>query len=314
MGFVLTPDEALELINRDERNKQVLFPYLNGEDLNTHPSQFPSRWVINFHDWLLSPEMDDEDNPKGSPYASDFPDCLDIVERLVKPERQSLPPKNAWNKSVAQKWWLYGSDAKSLYETIKGYKRVLIRSCVSKYHSLAFAPTDIVFSNTVAIFPFDDYANFAILQSMAHTEWLNQNASTLETRIRYTTSDCFETFPFPINAFLPGLAAIGERYYSHRQSIMTQNQEGLTKTYNRFHSPHTIQKEVKVLRDLHIEMDEEVKNAYGWNDLALQHDFHTTKKGLRFTISDTARREILDRLLVLNHSRYTEEVAFGLHV
>ena len=131
--------------------------------------------------------------------------------------------------------------------------------------------------------------------------------------MQYTPSDCFETFPFPINAFLPDLAAIGEKYYTHRQNIMTQNQEGLTKTYNRFHSPHTIQKEVKVLRDLHIQMDEEVKNAYGWHDLILQHDFHTTKQGLRFTISDIARREILDRLLALNHDRYAQEVANGLH-
>jgi hypothetical protein len=60
-------------------------------------------------------------------------------------------------------------------------------------------------------------------------------------------------------------------------------------------------------------MDEEVKNAYGWHDLILQHDFHTTKQGLRFTINDTARREILDRLLALNHDRYAEEVANGLH-
>jgi hypothetical protein len=308
MGFVLTPEEAAELINRDERNKRVLFPYLNGEDLNTHPNQSPSRWVINFHDWLLSPEMDDKDNPKGGPYASDFPDCLDIVERLVKPERDKVN-----RKVYREKWWIYAEKQRSLYQSIKDYKRTLIRSCVSKYHSLIFAPTDIVYSHATVIFPFDDYANFAILQSMAHTEWLVYHASTLGAGIRYTPSDCFETFPFPINAFLPGLAVIGERYYTHRQNIMTQNQEGLTKTYNRFHSPHTIQEEVKVLRDLHIEMDEEVKNAYGWHDLALQHDFHTTKQGLRFTISDTARREILDRLLALNHSRYAEEVAAGLH-
>jgi len=45
----------------------------------------------------------------------------------------------------------------------------------------------------------------------------------------------------------------------------------------------------------------------------LNHGFHNTKQGLRFTISETARREVLDRLLALNHQRYAEEVAQGLH-
>src|SRR5262245_14063792 len=48
MGFVLTPEEAQEFIAKDAHNREVLFPYLNGEDLNSRPHQSPSRWVINF--------------------------------------------------------------------------------------------------------------------------------------------------------------------------------------------------------------------------------------------------------------------------
>ena len=43
MGFVLAPDEAQRLIDKNPRNKDVLFPYLNGEDLNSRPDQSPSR-------------------------------------------------------------------------------------------------------------------------------------------------------------------------------------------------------------------------------------------------------------------------------
>ena len=43
MGFVLEPEEAQRLIEKDARNKDVLFPYLNGEDLNSRPDQSPSR-------------------------------------------------------------------------------------------------------------------------------------------------------------------------------------------------------------------------------------------------------------------------------
>jgi len=34
---------------------------------------------------------------------------------------------------------------------------------------------------------------------------------------------------------------------------------------------------------------------------------------LRYTISEEARREVLGRLLQLNHERYAEEEAMGLH-
>ena len=50
MGFVLDPDEAAEWIDADPANADVLFPYLNGEDLNSRADASPSRWVIDFND------------------------------------------------------------------------------------------------------------------------------------------------------------------------------------------------------------------------------------------------------------------------
>jgi len=41
--------------------------------------------------------------------------------------------------------------------------------------------------------------------------------------------------------------------------------------------------------------------------LDLGHGFHETAQGIRFTVSEAARREILSRLLKLNHERYEEE-------
>jgi len=112
---------------------------------------------------------------------------------------------------------------------------------------------------------------------------------------------------------MDGLDDIGERYYAHRQSIMLTRLEGLTKTYNRFYDPHEIAEDIVQLRTLHKEMDEAVARAYGWDDLDLGHGFHQTKQGLRYTISEEARREVLGRLLRLNHQRYAEEGAQGLH-
>lgn len=70
---------------------------------------------------------------------------------------------------------------------------------------------------------------------------------------------------------------------------------------------------IQKLRIIHVEMDQAVAAAYGWTDLDLGHGFHETKQGLRFTISEPARREVLQRLLKLNHERYADEVKQGLH-
>jgi hypothetical protein len=82
---------------------------------------------------------------------------------------------------------------------------------------------------------------------------------------------------------------------------------------SRFHDTDETADDIATLRRLHTEMDAAVAAAYGWHDLDLGHDFHETKQGTRYTISEVARREVLDRLLALNHERYAEEVAAGLH-
>jgi hypothetical protein len=90
---------------------------------------------------------------------------------------------------------------------------------------------------------------------------------------------------------------------------MVAHREGLTHAYNRLHSPHEASRDIVAFRSLHVEMDHAVAAAYGWTDLDLGHGFHQTKQGIRYTISEAARREVLDRLLALNHERYAQEQA-----
>jgi hypothetical protein len=154
-----------------------------------------------------------------------------------------------------------------------------------------------------------------VLNASWHAHWIAEYCSTLETRLRYILTDGFETFPFPTmaNNVRLSVEAIGENYYGLRRQIMLARQEGLTKTYNRFHNPDEPAEDIQKLRALHVEMDNAVAAAYGWSDLYLDHGFHGTKQGLRFTISEPARREVLARLLKLNHQRRAEEEAQGLH-
>jgi len=50
-----------------------------------------------------------------------------------------------------------------------------------------------------------------------------------------------------------------------------------------------------------------------WREIELEHGFHETRQGIRFTISAQARVDVLDKLLALNHYRYEQEVKQGLH-
>jgi hypothetical protein len=303
MGYVMEPEEAAQLIVKDARNKDVLFPYLNGEDLNSRPDQSPSRWVINFFDWPLNRET----APMGyaGPVAADYPDCLEIIEKKVKPERE----KNN-RKVYREKWWQYAEKQLALQAAIAGAKNVLVRARIANMHSVAWVPFGWVYNEKTVVFP---GGSFVILQSTIHEVWVRYYSSTLRTDLQYTPTDCCETFPFLESRELASIEMIGEQYHEHRQQIMLTREEGLTKTSNRLHNPDENFPNIQKLRDLHMEMDNAVAAAYGWDDLDLGHSFHATKQGIRFTISEPARREVLARLLKLNHERYAEEVRQGLH-
>lgn len=109
------------------------------------------------------------------------------------------------------------------------------------------------------------------------------------------------------------LNGVASSYESFRTLLMSQQKQGVTALYGDFHDCDQANLSLRKLRDLHVEMDLAVAAAYGWSDLKLDHGFHETKQGVRFTISESARRKVLDRLLALNHQRYAEEVAAGLH-
>ena len=68
------------------------------------------------------------------------------------------------------------------------------------------------------------------------------------------------------------------------------------------------------LRRLHVELDTAIRNAYGWQDIDLVHDFHEVETlpendRIRYTISPAARKEVLKRLLAENHRRAAEQAA-----
>jgi hypothetical protein len=182
-----------------------------------------------------------------------------------------------------------------------------------------FQSKGIIYDQKITVIALDSFSAFSVLCSHLHHWWVIRFGSSLRTDAVYTPSDCFETFPFPGSVLETGdeisgpLSRIGQEYDQCRSKLMIERQEGLTTTYNRFHDPIETSADIQKLRELHVEMDAAVAAAYGWTDLVLDHGFHQTKQGVRYTISEIARREVLARLLKLNHERYAEEVKQGLH-
>lgn len=86
---------------------------------------------------------------------------------------------------------------------------------------------------------------------------------------------------------------------------MLRRQLGMTKLYNLVNSPEFADADADVsrMREIHAELDHAVIAAYGWDDIPLDHGFHTYRNMQRWTISSAARVEILDRLLEENHRR-----------
>ncbi|BBX25711.1 hypothetical protein GCM10009632_31930 [Mycolicibacterium alvei] len=286
MGFVVDVAEAHEWIATDARNAEVLFPYLNGEDLNSRPDASASRWVIDFNDRT---EAD----------AATYTLPYSRLAEQVKAERAGKP------KAVRDApWWLFLRARPAMREAVAALSEVLVIARVSKTVMPLRVPTGQVPSEACVVFASDSYSHQAVLSSSLHQIWAITYGSGLRNDPRYTPSDVFETFPRP--TLTDRLERVGRTLDEERREIMLRRKLGLTALYNLANDRHIADSsdpDVARARAIHVELDYAVIEAYGWSDIPLDHGFHTYRKMERWTMCPTARTEILDRLLEENHHR-----------
>jgi hypothetical protein len=335
-GEAETIAEMHRLIAHDSRNAQRIKPYVGGEEINNSPTHAHHRYAIDFedyplrrdptatHPWHRLTEKTQREKLRSGivsadypgPVAADWPDLLDIVNRRVRPERA----RNS-DRSRREIWWRYTRRSSGLARAAQSLRDVLVLSRVSPQHSIAQVSSSIVYAETAVVSAYQNLAPFAALQSRVHETWARFFSSSMKDDLRYAPSDCFETFPFPFGyEHDAALEAAGQTYHDHRAALMVAASEGMTKTYNRFHKSDERGEPIRRLRDLHDEMDRAVLRAYGWDDLAEElrpqflteenEDDHTYQN--RYFWPAEARDRVLARLLALNASRHSEEVAAGL--
>ncbi|MEV0784625.1 type IIL restriction-modification enzyme MmeI [Streptomyces sp. NPDC050423] len=309
-GFTMPPEEARRWVFESPGNAQVLRSYLNGQDLNGRSDLSASRSVISFWDWDLDK-------------AREYPGLLERVRERVKPQRDSDPIK-----SYREYWWRFAAHRPNLYRGIEPLDRCIVITLVSKVVMPVMVSTGQVFSHMLGVFSSDDPALLAVLSSSSHYWWAIDRGSTMKGDLRYTPTDVFETLVRP--PLTPRLRASGTRIDTYRRDLMLARNMGLTATYNLVHNPDCQDDDIVELRRIHQEIDRATVEAYGWFDLLddsgqtphadpthetfpLDHGFHETDQGTRYTIGLLARTEIIDRLRQLNHQAYADEVHLGLH-
>lgn len=295
-AFILDDLERSAMLADAPENSAVVRPYLTGSDLYATPEGNARRHIVNFRDW---------DRERAAEFVRPFR----RVERLVELERIGSSEEGNPN------WWQFGRPATELYRRIESLDRVIVFAETSKTLTPVMVSVGPTFSNTVVVLPFADYGTFAVLASAPHYWWALSNGTSMKKDPRYQVPRCFENYPRPV---IDGLQGVGMQFSEIRSDIARRRGVGLTELYNLFHDECCGDSDIEELRAIQRKVDAEVLRAYGWKNLldqsgGLDHGFHPTEQGPRYTVGPVVRQEILDRLLEENQRRYAAEVAVGLH-
>ena len=286
-GFILDKMEAHQMLSENEGLNQFIKPYLVGSDLNNSIDYSASRYIIDVNNLSLQ-------------NLKQYPIIYSILLDRVKPQRDKLKPSK---QRLKDNWWIYEHNAPKLRQRLLGIDSVICLTVVSKTCIPVIVSVDQIFSDRVFVFSALNYDLYSILSSNFHFLWTIRYSSTLKKDINYVPSMVIERLPMPTSIESTPVINLDKA----RKNFMKENNEGLTKTYNRVHNPEENDSGIETLRQLHTALDMAVRDAYGWQDIELGHGFHDTKQGTRWIISPEAQRQVLDRLLALNHERYELE-------
>lgn len=305
-GFILTEDEASRLL-KDKKYKNVILPYLDGNDINSNMNYSPSRWVINFWDWSIEESMQ-------------YREAFDIIEHNVRDFRADKK-----RKSYREYWWHYAEKSPATYFSIgrgdnfnkkpKGYiekeefKRVLVNARVSKFFAPVFVNPRVVFHEKVVVFPTQEYADYSFWNSTLPELWVRRQSGSLGLTLTISVSKCFVSLSKPKDySESEKLNRLGRELEIIRIKVMENLKLSHTNYLNEVNDQLCDAPLIESYRRLLMEIDEEVLRLYGWDDIELQHGFYDERYGnstvKMFTIPSDVKEELIRRLTVLNNMEY----------
>ena len=242
---------AIELM-KDARNAAFIHPLIGGSELLSDAAFEPKRWLIDYNG------LSEEDSRLASP------ELYKILREKVFPERQAKKDPN-----TRTYWWLHHRSSTSLRSMMQSKKRLLVHPYTSTYLCFLFVPTSIYVAAPHFVFDFDDFATFAVLQSIVHESWVRRFGGKRKSDLSYTATDCFANFPFPSDwKSNVKLREAGQKYYELRNEIAKNSNIGFTELYHEFYNHESTLPRIIKLRDAHVLMSVEVMRAYGLNVFA----------------------------------------------
>ncbi|HZQ47163.1 MAG TPA: DNA methyltransferase [Verrucomicrobiae bacterium] len=255
-GFVIEPTEATKLLSGYPRNKEVVHPFLIGQELVT--TGIPGRWVIDFQKMDII-----QAQSYAAPFAKIRDTVLPHIEEYACKEREKTGLETGQDQTWLKSWWQHFRCRKELVDRVSKFNRYIICSGVTKRPIFNFASSDVRPDHSLFAFAFEDDYSFGILQSSAHWLWFVTKCSKLTERYRYTPESVFDTFPWPQSPTLKqidAVAARGQEVRRVRAEALTKTIGGLRALYRTLEMPGA-----NPLKDAHADLDAAVLAAYGFN-------------------------------------------------
>ncbi len=161
------------------RNTDVIRPIYNGNDVT---SRWVDRWVIDFG--AVMPEIE------ASLYEAPFNYLVEHV--------RSVRAVNA-RKSRAVYWWRHGEARPGLRKKLNGLSRYIATVETAKHRIFVWLPVTVAPEHKLVVIPSESDVCFGILSSRLHVVWAVRVGGRLGVGNDpvYTSSVCFDKFPFP---------------------------------------------------------------------------------------------------------------------
>ena len=292
-GFLLSKEEGIKILKQHPEYKEVLKPFLIGEELVANFNSQPERFVIDF-------------TLKNVIEASRYKELYKIIEKKVLPEREARGkrqeeenaealknnPKAKVNKhhiNFLKNWWKLSYGREDMLSAMGNTNRYIALSRVSLRPLFEFISSEINPNDKIMAFCFEDDYSFGIIQSNLHWQWFLANCTTLAETPNYNTASIWDTFPFPqspTESQIKKVADAAKTLREERTKTMQQHKMSLRDLYRLLEQPGK-----NPIKDLHAALDKAVLEAYGFN---------TKEKNI-----DTDF--ILENLLALNHEVAAKE-------
>lgn len=280
--FLLSKEEAKVYLT-NEKNWDVIHPYLIGEELVGQFQSQPQRFVIDFHKakdvFAVAEYKDLYNHLHDHVYPVFKKKAEEEIERNKEVKKQNPNARlNHHHENFFKSWWNLSYPRRELMDIIDTLDRYIVCSRVTKRPIFEFVSSKINPSDVVQSFPLDDDYSFGILQSTIHWEWFIARCSTLGGTWRYTSDTVFDSFPWPQNPTkkqIEEVAKLSKKLRDKRNEIMKENHQTLRQLYRIIDETSN-----NPISDIQSQLDIAVRDAYGMRHDAdiLQFLFDLNKK------------------------------------